>query len=188
MYAELTNLLPEDRVRTLRRGYFMRLVAVAVTLLTAIVAITGTLLVPVYVYLKVDEKEKSDELALITRALASTDEVQLDARLTALSKKATLLASLESTTKASAVIRDVLGVARPGITLSGFTLTPVPGAKTSGMNLLVSGTASTRDRLRAYQLALLDAPFVQAADLPISAYAKDTNISFIITITLAQMP
>lgn len=173
----------------LRRGYFMRLTAVAIMLMTAIVAVTGTLLVPVYVYLKVDEKEKSDALALITASLASTDEVQLDARLTALTKKAASLSSLASTTKASAVVRDVLVVPRTGITLSGFTLTPPPGGKADSTNLLLlTGTASTRDRLRAYQLALLEAPFVKAADLPISAYAKDTNIAFTITITLAPLP
>jgi hypothetical protein len=50
--------------------------------------------------------------------------------------------------------------------------------------LSVSGIAVTRGALRAYQLALQSAPFAVAANLPVSAYAKDTDIAFTITVTL----
>jgi hypothetical protein len=39
--------------------------------------------------------------------------------------------------------------------------------------------------LRSYQLALQGASFARAVDLPVSAYAKDADIAFTVTITLA---
>jgi len=55
------------------------------------------------------------------------------------------------------------------------------GGKHTALNF---GIAATRDALRNYQIALQNAAFARAADLPVSAYAKDSNISFNITITL----
>jgi len=51
--------------------------------------------------------------------------------------------------------------------------------------LSVSGTAANREALRTYQLALQGAPFTLTAALPVSAYAKDSDIAFTITITLS---
>ena len=79
-------------------------------------------------------------------------------------------------------MNNVLVIPRPGIVLSGFDYEPSVG-KSAG-TLAVSGTATTRDALRNYQLALEGASFARSADLPVSAYAKDTDITFTITVTL----
>ena len=80
-------------------------------------------------------------------------------------------------------MRAVLAISHPGITLSGFDY--VPGAGKNPGTLAISGTAATRDTLRNYQTALQSAPFAVTANLPVSAYAKDTGIPFSITVTLA---
>jgi hypothetical protein len=80
------------------------------------------------------------------------------------------------------VIRDLLAVAHGGITLSAINYVRGVGADQS--MLTVSGTATTRDALRVYQHALQDARFAQSAELPVSAYAKDSSIPFSIDITL----
>ncbi|HUQ30436.1 MAG TPA: hypothetical protein VM103_02865 [Candidatus Paceibacterota bacterium] len=185
MYSELTNLLPEDRLRNLRRDYFLRLLMVACGLITALIIITGIFLMPAYVYLHAEVEARTIRLAALELSLKSGDESALQARLTTLSKDAARLASLGDVPAASSVIRATLQVPRPGIVLVGFTVTPAQAGKTG--TLLVTGTADTRDHLRAYQLALLEASFVKAADLPISAYAKDTDIDFTITVTLTSL-
>jgi hypothetical protein len=151
-----------------------------------LIGTTGVFLMPAYVYLHAETTERMVHLAAIEAGLKSGEDAALEARITALSKNADLLASLADAPSAISVIRAALDVSRPGISLTGLNASPAQGAKSG--TLLLAGIADTRDQLRAYQLALLAEPFVKIADLPISVYAKDSDISFVITITLTTKP
>ncbi len=48
--------------------------------------------------------------------------------------------------------------------------------------------AQTRDALRGYVEALNQLPYVSKADLPISAYAKESAIPFMVTLTGSLQP
>ena len=156
---------------------------VGIVLISALMLVATMLLVPAYVLLTKSTSAKEARLTSMEAALSSEDEKELSARLAALTQDTATLAALRDAPSASGIMRSVLAVARPGVTLSGFVYTPTAD-KTLG-TLAISGTATTRDGLRNYQLALQNAPFARFATLPISAYAKDTDIAFTITITLA---
>lgn len=164
------------------RGYYFRVGVVAVSLCIFLTVVAAILLSPTYVFLIGSAQAKESRLADIKSTLSSADEVALSTRLKALSDDAAALTALATNKSASSVMRAALAVPRSGVTLSGLTYTPAAG-KNLGM-LALSGTAVTRDALRSYQLALQSASFVRSADLPVSAYAKDTDISFTITLTL----
>jgi len=183
MQNELTNLLPPERQRALARAYVVRMGVVGIVLISALMLVATMLLVPAYVLLTKSTSAKEARLTSMEAALSSEDEKELSARLAALTQDTATLAALRDAPSASGIMRSVLAVARPGVTLSGFVYTPTAD-KTLG-TLAISGTATTRDGLRNYQLALQNAPFARFATLPISAYAKDTDIAFTITITLA---
>ena len=183
MRDPLTNLLPEDRLRSLRRNYFLRLCATACVLATFLIAAYALLLLPTYMYLLNTASAKRARLANIESSLASSDEAELSARLDALSNDAATLVALGKAPSITGLMREILAVSRPGIALSGLAYTPANGKTPS--TLAVSGTAATRDALRQYQIALQAMPFVASADLPVSAYAQDSNIGFSITLTLA---
>jgi hypothetical protein len=163
------------------REYYFRLGVVAIAVCIALVGAAGVLLLPTYVYLVGSAAEKAGRLAHIQAALSSADEKNLSARLASLSHDATALIALSKKSSVSGAMRSVLEVPRPGITLSSITFTPGTAANT----VLVTGTAVSRDALRGYQMALQDAPVILTATLPVSVYAKDTNITFTITLTLA---
>ena len=183
MHNELTNLLSPERRRAFHREYFLRLGVVAALLASTLIVAAALLLLPTYVFLEKSFQTKEAHLASIESTLASVSEKKLSDRLAALSADAATLTAIANAPSASAIIRAVLATARPGVTLSSFDYTPAaPG---SHGTLSISGTATTRDALRSYQLALQNAPFALAADLPVSAYAKDTNIAFTISVTLA---
>lgn len=182
MHNERTNLLPQERQRALSRDYILKISVVTAVLTTALVFSAGVLLIPMYVFLNGSVNAKKVTLANIESTFSSTDEVALRNRLTALSESAATLAAHSNVPSASAMIRNILSVSRPGITLSGLSFAPSAG-NNSG-TVTVSGLSSTRDSLRNYQLALQGAPFTRSATLPVSAYAKDSDIAFVITITL----
>lgn len=179
----VTNLLPLERRRALSRDFFIRTLVVLVVLVTALTLIAAVLLVPTYVYLEASANTKQARLTNMNASLSSSDESGLSARLSALSSNAAKLAALSSAPSASTIIRQVLAIARPGITLTSFSYTPADGGSLA--TVIISGSSATRDALRNYQLALQGASFVTSASLPVSAYANDSNISFAITLTLA---
>ena len=183
MSSELTNLLPVDRQQWWVRDYRFRLAVVAVSLGVLLIVIAAILLVPTYVFLAGTEKANEAHLMAITSTLSSADDRALSERLSALSNDTNALVALAKNSSVSGIMRAILAVPRPGITLSDFLYTL--GTGTSASTLTVSGLAATRDALRSYQLALQGVPFVSAAALPVSVYAKDTNITFTITLTLA---
>mgnify|MGYP001581405480 FL=1 len=183
MYNELTNLLPFERQHALSRDYVLRIAVVSTWLLTTITFVAALLLLPTYVLLAASSDAKEMRLANIKSTISSADEAAFAVRLTKLSNNVAILTTLANASSASAIVRTMLAVARPGITLSGLNYTPA--ALKSPDTLVLSGTAATRAALRNYQLALESVPFVRSAALPISAYAKETNITFTIAVTLA---
>jgi hypothetical protein len=186
MYPELTNLLPAERIRALKREYFIRLATVGVFALTTVVVASGALLVPSYLYLNQEIRARATRSTELDAKLAASQGRETNQRLTALSDSAIYLARLATTTAATAALRGVLGVPHTGITLTGFVFTP----STQGANgkMILTGMATTRETLRAYDLALSQLLYVSNADLPISAYAKESAIPFTITLTGTLMP
>lgn len=185
MNNELINLLPPERERELTKDYVLRVGVVVAVLATALTLSAAILLVPTFVLLSGSVNAKKIYLASVESTLSSVDEAALSARLTALSNNAVALTALSGSPSASAVIREVLTISHPGIILSSFTYTPASPANKGQGALAISGSSATRDALRSYQRELQGAPFVLSAALPVSAYAKDSDITFTITVTLA---
>jgi len=180
---KLTNLLPLARQRALTRAYLLRVFVIAFVLVIVLTLSGAVLLIPTYVYVSGNERSKQSQLADLEPAVAPGDAASLSTRLAALSNNTAALVELSKTLSISSVLRALLSVARPGITLSEFAYTPSADRRSG--TLTVSGSSATRDALRDYQLALEGAPWARAAALPVSAYAKDADIAFTITVTLA---
>lgn len=185
MNNELVNLLPPERKQELTRDYIFRVVVVVAALATVLTLSAAVLLIPTHVLLSGSMNAKKINLASIESTLSSVDEAAIEARLATLSNNTATLIALSNTSSVSTVIREVLAISRPGIALSGFTYSPPVSANKSPGTLAITGSSATRDALRSYQLALQEAPLILSAVLPVSAYAKDADISFTITITLA---
>lgn len=183
MNNELTNLLPQERRRALSRDYLLRASVVTAVLATVLFLSSAVLLIPTYVFLRGNANAKMADTVRIESVLSSSDETALSERLAILSANAASLTALSNARSISAIIRDILSIPRPGITLLSLSFAPSRD-KNSG-TIIVSGLSATRDSLRSYQLALQDAPFALSAVLPVSAYAKDSNIAFTITVTLS---
>lgn len=183
MPNELTDLLPRSRREALSREYRFRLGVVSLILFSALVLTAAMLLVPTYVFLARSAHVKEAHLASIKSVLASSDEAALATRLAALSGDTAALLSLAKRASVSGILNAVLNVSRAGIILSGFVYTPA--ADKGSDTLAISGIAATRDALRSYQIVLQNTSFVTSAELPVSAYAKDANIAFTITLILA---
>lgn len=182
MNNEMTNLLPPERQHALVKNYYIRLGVVIALMISALMLSAAILLLPSYVLLSMNENAEKSRLAAIEATLSSADERDLSVRIATLSRDSEALFALEKASSASATARLILAIAHPGIAISALSY--ASAADEGSGTLVVSGVAATRDALRKYQIALQNASFVQSADLPVSAYAKDSHISFSINITL----
>lgn len=186
MHSELLNLLPSDRARRAKREYFIRLGVVSLFALTGVVIASGALLVPTYLYVNQQTTMSEQRIAALDMELGATQGKETSQRLATLSTTAGYLARLATTTTATAALRGVLAAPHGGIILSGFTYSPPAGTAKGKMTL--KGVAATRESLRAYNDALTALPFVSLVDLPISAYAKERDIPFVITLSGTLTP
>lgn len=178
MKHELTNLLPESRARSLRQVYFLRLATVAVLVLSGVAIVHGVLLLPSYLFVRAQVAEREMRLEALTTTLAGAAEQEVSARVAAIAADSAYLAKRAAAPKAATALKAVLAVPRDGVRLRGFSFAPGEG----GAQMLVSGVAGSREALRRYEQALGDEPYVEAVELPISAYAKESNIDFTITL------
>lgn len=185
MNSNLTNLLPEDRVRSLRRLYASRLAVVSLFLLAGVIVIHGVLLLPTYVHLMSTVHDRTIILTALTENLGGSEEQEIQARVDVLSEDARYLARLAEIPKASAAIAAVVELPRQGITLTGFSFSPTASG---GAVMSSTGRADTRESLRAYENSLKAVPFVESVELPISAYAKERDIDFTVTLVGPFLP
>lgn len=186
MKSELTNLLPPERARSLRTLYLMRLATVAVLVFVGVALIHSVLLLPAYLYLGEQVKGREALLASLSASIDGNQEKEATARTAALTNDATYLTRLSTMPTASAAIRAVLLVPHTGIRIKGFAYAPAQTGKEA--QLRVSGVAGSRDALRRYEEALSREPYVTSTELPISSYAKESDIPFTIALTGSLMP
>jgi hypothetical protein len=190
MSSELTNLLPVYNRKTFRREYFLRLATVVVLMLVVIVIVQAAFLFPSYLYEREIVNSRTLELQSLSANPATGQEQQAQILLASLQKESAFLLATNQVPTSSMALRAVLDVQRPGITLTGFTFGPADNAtvKSPTKIMQISGIASTRVNLQDYDAALGALPFVSNADLPISDYAKDSEIPFTITLTGTLAP
>ena len=178
------NVLPEERTRALRRKYFVRLGVVALVCIAVLVAAHGVMLFPSYIALQQAAAEKEIQVAALSERLGSSQD-EITTRAAALKENAVYLARLAKTPSASGDIRAILAQNRPDVRITDISFAAPTGTsgKAAVGKIVVSGVAATREALRAYNVALSGLPFITKADLPVSAYARDTDISFSITLS-----
>jgi Tfp pilus assembly protein PilN len=186
MHSELTNLLPHDRRKTLERAYLFRLVTVSTLMLSFIIISSGALLVPSYWFERQQSNLSKQELEKLNSSLSLSGGKEVASRFNALSLDASYLARLATTSSATGAISGILAIPRSGITITGMSYSPA--TRGADGKMILTGNATTRGALHAFIDALGKQPFITTADLPISAYAKEKDIDFSVTLTGTLSP
>lgn len=182
MKHELTNLLPRERTKAFRQIYFVRLLTVAVCIGVLLVLVHGLLLIPTYLVLSAEASEAKSALQTLTNAQRDDGpKDEAGKKLEALNSDATRLEVVGSYVSATETIASVLKTPRAGIAISRFSYAP-PSVSGEG-KLTLTGKAQTRPALDAFVKELKKNSRFSVIDLPISAYAKETNLDFTISIS-----
>ncbi len=185
MYSKPINLLPSSEVKHVHKEYLVRLWTVVIIALSILVLIQIALLFPSYRILKVKHNQLNTTYQYLSQITAQ-NIASIKIRINTLNKQATFFSTLSEAPSATAAIKQVLSVDRAGIVLKGITYTAPKKGKQA--QIIIGGIASDRRTLQIYQELLQSTPYISSAHLPVSVYAKDTNIKFSMTLIGSFLP
>lgn len=175
------NLLPDPRKQSLSRLYLLRVGVVGALVLSGVLFVHAGLALPTLVHWYQTVQEQATLVTGLDEQLAGSGEREVSARMKAINDNATSLMRTAGGSTGSGAVRAVVGVPHTGVYIHGLSFTK--GSSDTTHKMTIVGRAVSRESLRSYATVLSTQPFVSSVDLPISAYAKESDIDFTITLT-----
>lgn len=172
------TLLPERDMQTVMREYRLRLITVAVIFLLIATVLAGTLLSPSFVLTGSREKivaEKLDTVLATQKKLLVGDPDTL-ARDT--KELIQLLSARTRVPTVSSLVDRALYHRTAGIRITAINTTV-----SDSSTVILSGIASTRQSLSSFVKKLEADGEFSAVSVPVSNFAKSTNLEFSLSIT-----
>lgn len=182
MNTNRIDLLPQKSARARIREYYIRLTVVVLISVTILACVASVSITPTYLLISENLTARGVTLSGLKLKSTATDEREITARIASLLSYTNAVLALKNVSPASTLVASVLAIPRTGILISSMSYVSGSGGKAT--SLLLSGSATTRNTLRDYQIALGQSPRILSVDLPVSVYAKDTNIPFNMTLVL----
>lgn len=173
-------MLPGDRNKLEKRKYYLRLIALTLVFASFLIIVAAVLRIPLLILEQGQARTSKGQADALSVKLASMGVNDSDSRLKVLSDNLTYLFRLSSTTSVTTTITTFTELPHPGISITGVNYTA--GDKKALGKVTISGTAVSREALQKYVAALENTPLVRNTDLPISTYAKESDIPFVITV------
>jgi hypothetical protein len=174
------NLLPDSRKKQLAQLYLVRVGVVGAILASLVLGIHAVLTTPSLVHVRQVVSERTLTLSALGEQLADGEDKQVGERVARLATSATELTQHAQAATASGVLRALTEVSHEGVSITGMSFTRAQTP--DGHRFTITGKATGREALRSYVATLGTLPYVKTVDLPISAYAKESDIQFSLTL------
>lgn len=175
------NLLPDTRKTFLARWYLSRLGVVAALVLAVVFMVHAILVIPSLVHVSAQIRQSTIALDGLGVRLAGSQEQRVSERVKAVTERGERLAQISKQVTASSAIRVMMSVPHPNVHVTSVSF--VQHTNPGSTIMTISGMADTREALRSYVRALSALPYVNEATVPISAYAKETSIEFVLSLS-----
>jgi Tfp pilus assembly protein PilN len=173
----MINLLPEREKHELLKEYRLRVVVIVLVAACVLVAVSLLLLVPAYVLSNYQQQISRSRIATANQA--------------AVDKHAELIKQIQQVKQTIGVLQTPAKTIVPTDALNvvlrnksaGISLTSLEYSATD-FSVALGGIAKTREDLARFSTAIKADSQVESVDFPISSLAKDTNLSFNVSIKL----
>ncbi len=176
----MINLIPPNGHSALKHEYILRIASLYGFILGGVFLASAALMVPTYVLTSAQLKTAhKDSAAMETMKAAFAEAAGEIKRINAVM---TALRIEKDPVLYSEIIEEIVRSSGEGVTLSTFRGSHT-GEKLS--SVVVQGTASNRRSLAAFKNTLEASPLFAEAELPIADLARDTNLPFVVTLTMA---
>ncbi len=177
----MINLIPPKGHTALKHEYVLRVASVYAFLLAGVLVAATALMIPTYVVTSTQLTGAKDE----GDRMAETKQ-KFDTAFGEIREANTVMAQLRkesATTDISDIITEVVRVAPRGVTFTTFQATR-EGTKLP--EIQVQGMADSRIVLASFKNALEASDRFSEAIVPISDLARDSELPFVVTVTLEE--
>jgi hypothetical protein len=176
----MINLIPPGGHRAVRKEYVMRVGATYCFLFAAVAILLTIALVPTYVLVRAQMRGFSTHGVVQETA---TDLKSIEADVTRIEAILAELRRHPETTPMTSILRAIEDAASSGITFRNFVLGHTKGTLNP---IQVQGVASRREDLVALKQALEQHALFESATVPLGDLAREREVPFSLTITLAK--
>ncbi|MBI2640412.1 MAG: hypothetical protein HYW91_00825 [Candidatus Sungbacteria bacterium] len=166
------NLLPQEEKRLVRLEEARRIIRFFAGGLISVLFIGSALLAPSFLPLFLERRELERSLQLEKEAGQALNVAEATARLRAFkSALFSIKAFVQTPPRASEILEDLFRQSRDGITIVNITIK-------KGGDVILTGTAESRDNLLRFEKNLRDSGKFQEISSPLSNIIRETNINF----------
>lgn len=168
------NILPEEVKKSLKKEYVMRVVSLALLMITSCMALGSVSLIPSYVMALQKKAEIQNELDTVDTRANSSDTKSYTEIANLLAKKTKAIALIDTERQPHESIDGVLHQKGPGVTIDQFIYQRVGTTST----LMIRGVAATRESFLSFDDGIKKSKLFKDADFPIELLARQRNINF----------
>lgn len=180
----MINLIPSEGKSVTKLEYWARVTAVWSFLFLGVCIVATLLLLPSYVLLATQLQVLNSEVDKTQANAASFKEIEVQVEETNI--VIDQLATKSPSIPASAIIDAVAGARNEGVQINRYIFAlSEKGGKDSAHSIQIQGEARTREVLARFKTDLEKVPLFETASVPLSDLARETELPFVITITLA---
>ncbi len=173
----MTNLIPPDAHRLVKREYWVRVFIVWMMLIGSAALTVIILTVPVFVLIK--NQLASYQNQFVQASEERTSFAVLEGIIEKTMNMTKVILSIQTQKHFTDIIEQIESIAGEGIVLQKFEL---QRDEVEVHTIVVSGVASSRLVLASFVERLKATPEFSQAELPLSNLAKDKDIPFTITV------
>lgn len=169
------NLLPKTKKEIIRREYRVRLAVVYLWLLFAALVISSLLLLPSLFLSSANERAAQLRFDTLLKSLESGNAADIDAILIDTKSQLALLESRNPKVFLYELLMLIASAQTDRLSLTGLSF----GAPTEGKrDIDIAGIAQNRSVLLSFAQTLEQTGLFEKVEVPISNFAKDTDINF----------
>jgi Tfp pilus assembly protein PilN len=181
----MLNLLQKKEQKKIYQEYRLRRLVVSLALVTFVGVFLLVLLLPSLILSLARKDEAVRDLSALQDKSAKdakdleTSLSQTNQRLQALQK--------DKTTSAHDIFISIMNDTPPGVRLTGFTYqypTETKAAQPQQLQITITGRSANRDALQTFARDLESADIFEDVTLPVSNFAKDKDIDFILNLLI----
>lgn len=174
------NLLPKNEKEAIRREYRLRLAIVILWMSFGSLLIASVLLLPSFLLSSEKEKAAKQRYENLNASVKQNASDNFDAVLRDAKQRLELLGHESPGVLLHRLVLRIASLKSDRVSLSNFSFV---GGEKGKKNVTIAGVARDRTSLLAFVKALERAELFEAVAVPISNFAKDTDIDFSITAT-----
>jgi Tfp pilus assembly protein PilN len=180
----MSNLIPPQGHTSVGREYILRILSVYGFLLVVSLVALCALVVPTYVL--VNTQLTLNESHAVVGSSVDTAFNDAETEIKKANELITQLAAPSKSVHASQILNEIDKSVHRGVEFKTFQIQQTQEKNETIVTVNVQGIAESRGALAAFKEGLEASPLFEHAEVPISDLARDTELPFMITLTVTR--